>query len=88
MAEYLLPQHDRGAPAAVNGVPMDGWTPDEFEAHVRFVAGVADRLRRTGECVDGQALSPDGAWVRSGGEPIHGWLEVRPLPTVPATVVE
>jgi hypothetical protein len=33
----------------------------------------ADRLRDTGEYVDGQALAPDGAWVRSdegGGAPV------------------
>lgn len=34
MAKYLLLKHYRGAPAAVNDVPMDRWTPDEVTAHV------------------------------------------------------
>jgi hypothetical protein len=68
MAKYLLLKHYRGAPAAVNDVPMDKWTPDEVEAHIRFMNEFAARLERTGEFVDGQALSPDGLWVRSDGE--------------------
>ena len=28
----------------------------------------ATRLERSGEFIDGQALSPDGMWVRSDGE--------------------
>jgi hypothetical protein len=27
MTRYLLLKHYRGAPEAVNGVPMDRWTP-------------------------------------------------------------
>jgi len=29
MAKCLLLQHYRGAPAPVNDVPMDRWTPEE-----------------------------------------------------------
>src|SRR6266550_3517273 len=54
MAKYLLLKHYRGAPAPANDVPMDQWTPDEVEG--------------SGEFIDGQALSPDGAWVRYDGE--------------------
>ena len=68
MAKYLLLKHYRGAPAPVHDVPMDQWTPDEVQAHFRFMGDFADRLERTGEFVDGQALSPDGMWVRSDGE--------------------
>lgn len=68
MAKYLLLKHYRGAPAAVNDVPMDQWTPDEVAAHIRFMSDFAARLERTGEFIDGQALSPDGVWVRSDGE--------------------
>ena len=69
MAKYLLLKHYRGAPAPANDVPMDQWTPDEVDAHIEYM----QRLRRhvwrsTGEFVDGQALSPDGVWVRSDGE--------------------
>jgi hypothetical protein len=68
MAKYLLLKHYRGAPAAVNDVPMDRWAPDEVEAHIRFMNDFAARLESTGEFIDGQALSPDGVWVRSDGE--------------------
>ena len=37
MAKYLLLKHYRGAPAAVNDVPMDQWTPDEITAHVKYM---------------------------------------------------
>ena len=32
MAKYLLLKHYRGAPASVNDVPMDQWTPEEVSA--------------------------------------------------------
>ena len=32
MAKYLLLKHYRGAPAPVNDIPMDQWTPDEVDA--------------------------------------------------------
>jgi hypothetical protein len=47
---------------------MDHWTPEEVQAHIRFVSDFAARLERTGEFVDGQALAPDGVWVRYDGE--------------------
>ena len=68
MAKYLLLKHYRGAPAAVNDVPMDRWTPDEIDAHVTYMEDFATRLRQSGEFVDGQALSPEGAFVRYDGE--------------------
>ncbi|WP_227979452.1 YciI family protein [Nocardia spumae] len=68
MAKYLLLKHYRGAPAAVNDVPMDRWTPAEIETHLRYMDDFAARLRDTGEFVDSQALTPEGTWVRSGGE--------------------
>ena len=68
MAKYLLLKHYRGAPAAVNNVPMDQWTPEEFSAHVQYMQDFAARLEGTGEWVDGQALSPEGTFVRYDGE--------------------
>jgi hypothetical protein len=68
MAKYLLLKHYRGAPASQNDVPMDRWTPDEVDAHIRFMNDFAARLENTGEFIDGQALSPDGVWVRYDGE--------------------
>jgi hypothetical protein len=68
MPKYLLLKHYRGAPAAVNDVPMPQWTPDEVDAHIGYMHDFADRLRETGEYVDGQALSPEGTFVRSQGD--------------------
>jgi hypothetical protein len=68
MAKYLLLKHYRGAPAAVNDVRMDQWTPEEVSAHVRYMDDFAARLEQSGEYVDGQALSDQGMWVRYDGE--------------------
>ncbi len=68
MAKYLLLKHYRGAPAAVNHVPMDHWQPDEVSAHIQYMRDFAVRLQGTGEFVDSQALTPGGAWVQYGGE--------------------
>jgi hypothetical protein len=68
MAKYLLLKHYRGAPAAVNDVPMDQWTPEEFQAHIQYMNDFARRLEQTGEFVSEQALAPEGAWVRHDGE--------------------
>jgi hypothetical protein len=68
MAKYLLLKHYRGAPASANDVPMDQWTPEEVDAHVRFMGDFQARLEQTGEFVDTQALSTEGAFVRYDGE--------------------
>ena len=68
MARYLLLKHYRGAPEPVNDVPMDRWSPEEISDHVQFMRDFAARLESTGEYVDGQALAPDGMWVRYDGE--------------------
>ena len=68
MAKYLLLKHYRGAPAAQNDVPMDQWTPEEVHAHIQYMSAFAERLERSGEFVDGQAVSPEGTWVRHDGE--------------------
>jgi hypothetical protein len=47
---------------------MDRWTPDEVDAHIQYMRDFAARLEQTGEYVDGQALAPEGAWVRSDPE--------------------
>jgi hypothetical protein len=135
MTKYLLLKHYRGAPRAVNDVPMDHWTPDEVAAHLQYMDDFAARLKDTGELVGGEALLPEGTFVRSdgdgrppvtdgpfaetkdliagwmvidvetyeralelagelsaapgaGGEPIHEWLELRPVFPPAPTVTE
>ena len=68
MAKYLLLKHYRGGKAPVNDAPMDKWTPEEIDAHVTYMQEFADRLSGSGEFVDGQALAPEGVWVRYDGE--------------------
>lgn len=68
MPKYLLLKHYRGAPASVNDVPMDQWTPEEITAHVQYMEDFAARLQTSGEYVDHRALSPQGTFVRSDGE--------------------
>ena len=51
MAKYLLLKHYRGAPAPENDVPMDRWTPEEVEAHIKYMQDFATRLEGTGEFV-------------------------------------
>jgi hypothetical protein len=46
---------------------MSEWTPEEVSNHIQFMRDFANRLRGTGEYVDGQALSPEGTFVRSDG---------------------
>ena len=67
--KYLLLKHYRGGPAAtVDLAPMDLWTPEEVDAHMQFMCDFAARLEESGEFVDGQALAPQGAFVRYDGE--------------------
>ena len=66
--KYLMLKHYRGAPEAVNDHPMHEWSPDEIDAHIRYMDEFADRLRESGEYVGGEALAPEGMWVRYDGE--------------------
>jgi hypothetical protein len=68
MAKYLLLKHYRGNPSAVNDVPMEKWTPEEISAHIKYMNDFAARLEESGEFVSGDALAPEGTWVRYDGE--------------------
>ena len=50
MTKYLLLKHYRGAPEAVNAVPMDQWTPAEVDDHLQCMADFAARWRRRKWC--------------------------------------
>lgn len=65
--KYLLLKHYRGGPTPLQTVPMNQWTPDEVSAHLKYMDDFAQRLEGTGEFVDGQALAPEGAFVRHDG---------------------
>jgi len=67
--KYLMLKHYRGGPTpAVPFTPMDQWTPEEVDAHMTYMSDFAKRLVETGEFVDSQALSAEGAFVRHDGE--------------------
>lgn len=65
--KYLLLKHYRGGPTPLQSVPMNEWTPDEVSAHLKYMDDFAQRLEGTGEFVDGQALAPEGTFVRHDG---------------------
>ena len=54
MAKYLLLKHYRGAPAPVNDVPMEQWTPEERSAHgpEAWIGGVPLSRPRSMDAVD------------------------------------
>ena len=71
MAKYLLLKHYRSSHEQTGQgqlPPMETWTPQEVHDHIAFMDHVADTLRERGEFVDGQALSPEGTFVRFDGE--------------------
>ena len=69
MAKYLVLKHYRGGPTPyVHFDPLDRWAPDKVEAHFQYMRDFATKLQETGEFVDGQALSPEGTFVRYDGE--------------------
>jgi hypothetical protein len=57
MTKYLLLKHYRGAPASVNDVPMDQWTPEEFSAHVQYMEGLRRSARE-----HRRGRRPSGTW--------------------------
>jgi hypothetical protein len=68
MAKYLMLKHYRMPAEYMDFTPMEEWSPDEVDAHIAYMNAFADRLREAGELVDSQALSPEGTFVRSGGD--------------------
>ncbi|MEJ2861192.1 YciI family protein [Actinomycetospora flava] len=67
---YLILKHYQGGPGhpGMDYTPMDQWQPDEVDAHMQYMSDFAHRLQETGEFVDSQALSGEGAFVRFDGE--------------------
>jgi hypothetical protein len=94
MPKYLLLKHYRGGPEQMPDActPMDQWTPQEIDDHIKFMDDMADDLREQGHFVDGRALAPTGTFVRFDGEGrppvtdgpfaetkdlIAGWMEIE-----------
>ena len=69
MPKYLLLKHYQVGPdsPAADFAPMDEWSADEVTAHIDFQREVGRILTESGEFVDAQALTQQGAWVRYGG---------------------
>jgi len=69
MPKYLLLKHYQVGPGSPTAdfAPMDEWSADEVTAHIDFQREVGRILTESGEFVDAQALTPQGAWVRYGG---------------------
>ena len=69
MAKFLLLKHYRrnAGPEDLVGVPMQEWSPEEIDAHMAYMRDFATKLEKAGEYVDGQALSPEGTFVRYDG---------------------
>ncbi len=69
MAKYLMLKHYRraGGPNYLVDAPMSEWTPEEIDAHMKYMSDFAAKLERSGEFVDAQALSPEGTFVRYDG---------------------
>jgi hypothetical protein len=66
--KYLLLKHYRGGPTPVVDLPpIDRWTPQDVDAHIQYMRDFAEKVEGTGEFVEGQALAPTGAFVRSDG---------------------
>lgn len=70
MAKYLLLKHYRrnSGPENLVDIPMQEWSPAEIDAHITYMNDFAARLEQSGEFVDGQALAPEGTFVRYDGE--------------------
>ena len=67
--KYLLLKHYRrnAGPENLLDIPMEQWSPQEIDAHIAYMNDFAAKLEQTGEFVDGQALSPEGTFVRYDG---------------------
>ena len=70
MTKYLLLKHYRGAPAAVNNVAMDQWTPQEIDDHIQYMNDFAARLEGTASTSTARRSRPrarsSGTTARAG----------------------
>ena len=58
-----------GEKTDVGAPPMHTWTPEEIQAHVRFMREAGEKLTESGELVDAQGLAgPEAAKTVRAGE--------------------
>ncbi len=70
MPKFLFLKHYRtGQTPHPNAAhPMNEWTPEEISAHIAFMDAMIEDLKANGQYVGSEALSPQGTFVRYGGE--------------------
>lgn len=69
MPRFLLLKHYRGGPEAHHDMPpMDRWSPEAVDAHMRSLEAISRMLEESGELVDAQALHEQRVYVRFGGD--------------------
>ena len=70
MTKFLLLKHYRGGPKQHPNAeaPMEQWTPEEITAHIAFMDRMIEDLKERGQFVGAEAVSPQGTFVRYGGE--------------------
>ena len=63
--KYMLMMHVAGKTA----YKIDGWSKQDFQAHIAFMGSFAQKLQAAGEWVDGQGLAgPDQAVIVRAGK--------------------
>ena len=62
---YMLMMH---APRGTGDYQINSWSPDDLKAHIGFMHELNTELKKAGEFVDGQGLTPPGEakLVRAG----------------------
>lgn len=81
MPKYLLLKRYRGGPEPHRRVPpMDQWAPEDVEAHGAFLHHVSELLKKNGEYVGVEGLTPARTWVRYGGPDAAPVTTDGPLP--------
>lgn len=66
MPKYLMFKHYRGP--RVPEIAPEQWSPEDWQAHMAYMEGFAERLRGSGEFVTSIALSDEGEWVRHSAD--------------------
>jgi len=55
-------------PRGTGDYQISSWTPEAFNAHIRFMKDLNRDLTKSGEFVEAQGLTPPGHWTTVGGD--------------------